>query len=328
MDPPSRNLDALPFPDFSIVKGKSRSIAGWRTIPVLTSRGCPFDCSFCSVTGMFGRKYRCRSTENIIEELRRYNRRRNIIFFYDDNFAANPARTKDLLEAMIREKFKFIWTTQVRADIVRDLELVRLMKKAGCHTLYIGLESVNPESLKSMKKKQTVADIANAVKVLRKHKIHVHGMFVIGFDEDDWQSVKKTVKFAKRARLTSTQFLILTPLPGSEFYDRIRRENRIAFSDWTLYDAHHVVFKPARFSLFDLQKAQIFSHKKFYSRLQMARSFLKGKWTAWGIARYARNLNKMWQKKNKTFLRVVELLTPKRNRTAKITIDYKEQINL
>ncbi len=319
-------LDALPFTDLSLLKPDRRIKLGRTTIPILTSRGCPFDCTFCSVTGMFGKKYRFRSTENIIQELRNYNSRRNIIFFYDDNFTANRERAKALLEAMIRENFKFLWTTQVRADIARDAELVGLMKKAGCHTLYIGFESVNPRSLESMKKKQTVAEITEAVKVLRRHRIRIHGMFVYGFDDDDWKTIKATVKFAKRAKLTSTQFLILTPLPGSEWYEKISSENRITFRDWALYDAHHVVFQPARFSLFDLQKAQIFSHKKFYSFLELVKRFVKGWWLDCAIAIYARKLNRMWKKKNRTFLKVVDLLRPKPG--AKITIDYREETQI
>jgi radical SAM superfamily enzyme YgiQ (UPF0313 family) len=326
LSPFADNLDEIPYPDFSLYKGKKHSFGGTTTIPVQTSRGCPFDCSFCSVTGMFGKRYRFRSTENIIEELRQYNSRKNAIFFYDDNFTANRKRTKELLEAMIKEKFKFQWTTQVRADVAKDLELVRLLKKAGCHTVYIGFESVNPESLRAMKKQQTVAEIIEATKVLRKHRIHIHGMFVLGFDQDDWETVKKTVKFAKRTKLNTTQFLILTPLPGSELYQKMDSENRIAFHDWALYDAHHVVFHPARFSLFDLQKAQIFSHKKFYSKVQTVKKFFKGKWLDIGIAHYARNLNKTWRKKNRTYLKVVDLLRPRKN--AKISIDYEEQIKL
>ncbi len=324
--PQVKDLDQIPFPDLSLLQSTRRGIAGLSSIPVQTSRGCPFDCSFCSVTSMFGRQYRFRSTENIIEELRRYNNRKNLIFFYDDNFTADRKRVKELLETMIREKFKFKWTTQVRADVAKDLELVRLMKKAGCHTLYIGFESVNPESLKAMKKRQTVEEISSAIKILRKHRINIHGMFVYGFDEDDWKTVKRTVKFAKKTRLNSTQFLILTPLPGSEFFDKVSKENRIQFHDWALYDAHHVVFKPARFSLFDLQRAQIFSHKRFYSTIEMVRRFLKGKWFDLGIATYARNLNRTWQKKNETFIRAIQLLKSKKG--AKISIDYKEEVIL
>jgi len=321
-----RDLDQIPFPDLSLLKSTRKGIAGLSSIPVQTSRGCPFDCSFCSVTGMFGKKYRFRSTENIIAELRRYNDRRNLIFFYDDNFTADRRRAKDLLEAMIRERFKFKWTTQVRADVAKDLELVRLMKQAGCHTLYIGFESVNPESLKAMKKKQTGEEIAEAIKILRRHRINIHGMFVYGFDEDDWETVKRTVKFAKRSKLNSTQFLILTPLPGSEFFDKVSTEDRIQFRDWALYDAHHVVFRPARLSLFDLQRAQIFSHKKFYSLKQMVGKTLKGKWLDLGIAGYARNLNRVWQKKNELYLKAIQLL--KSRKGPKISIDYREEVSI
>jgi radical SAM superfamily enzyme YgiQ (UPF0313 family) len=327
MQPMEKDLDILPYPDLSLLKPESRRRKFVPPIPVQTSRGCPFDCSFCSVTGMFGRKYRFRSTENIIEELRQYDRGGASVFFYDDNFAANRERTKDLLQAMIRERFTFSWTTQVRADIAKDTELVRLMKKAGCHTVYIGFESVNPKSLDAMKKKQTVDDLVQAVRVLRRHRIHIHGMFVLGFDEDDWKTVKKTLRFAKKARLSTTQFLILTPLPGSEFYERMEAEHRLRFHDWALYDAHHVVFEPARFSLLDLQKAQMFCHRKFYSLKQTVRKAAAREWLSVGVAHYARRINRTWKRRNKTFLRVVELLRP-RPGGARISVDYREDIRL
>ncbi|MCK7480220.1 MAG: B12-binding domain-containing radical SAM protein [Candidatus Moduliflexus flocculans] len=105
--PMERDLDRIPYPDLSLLKPDPRRRKFQPPIPVQTSRGCPFACSFCSVTGMFGKKYRFRSTENVIEELRRYDRDNNAVFFYDDNFAADRERTKELLEAMIREGFKF-----------------------------------------------------------------------------------------------------------------------------------------------------------------------------------------------------------------------------
>ena len=327
MRPGERDLDSIPAPDFGLLKPDRGRRRFTPPVPVQTSRGCPFDCSFCSVTGMFGRQYRFRSTENVIEELRRYDRPGTAVFFYDDNFAADRARTKELLRAMIRERFRFEWTTQVRADIAKDGELVRLMKKAGCHTVYIGFESVNPDSLDAVKKKQTVADLVRAVRVLRRHGIHIHGMFVLGFDQDDWATVKKTLRFAKKARLSTTQFLILTPLPGSEFYARMEAEHRLRFRDWSLYDAHHVVFQPARFTLPDLQKAQLVCHRKFYSFYQTVRKVLAGEWISVGVAHYARKLNRAWKRRNKTFLGVVELLRP-RPGGAKISVDYREPVHL
>ena len=326
MHPFITNLDEIPFPEFALLRNANKRIGGQTIIPIQTSRGCPYSCSFCSVTGMFGKKYRFRSPENIITELKQYNKRHNFVFFYDDHFTANRDRAKRLLEQMIKEKFKFKWSTQVRADIGKDVELVKLMKKAGCYTLFIGFESVNPESLKAMKKQQTINEIVNAIKVLQKHRIHIHGMFVYGFDEDDWHTVEETVKFAKRAKLNSTQFLILTPLPGSEFYNKMCAEKRIQFRDWNLYDAHHVVFKPARFSLFDLQRAQIYSHQKFYSLMETIKKIFKWKLVDIGLAHYARRLNRLWKKKNRTFLKVIDLLTPKKR--AVISIDYREKVIL
>ena len=323
--PPRQDLDSLPFPDLRLLK-PDRHARFSPPVPILTSRGCPFDCSFCAVTGMFGRRFRFRSADNIIEELRRYDGSGRAVFFYDDNFTADPRRAKELLRSMIRERFRFQWSTQVRADVARDPELVGLMKKAGCHTVYIGFESVNPESLAEMRKKQTVADLVDAARVLRRNGIRIHGMFVLGFDEDDWTTVKKTVKFAKKARLSTTQFLILTPLPGSELYDKIQSQHRLRFHDWALYDAHHVVFEPARLSLPDLQKAQIFCHRKFYSVKRMAREFLSRQWPSLAVAHYARRLNRMWKRRNRTFLRLIKFLRPGTGAT--ISIDYREDVRL
>jgi len=324
--PPPPDLDAFPFADFELLKPDAR----WRNkkmvIPIQTSRGCPFDCSFCSVTGMFGKSYRFRSTAHIIEELRLHRGRNNILFFYDDNFAAHKPRTRDLLEAMIREGFKFRWTTQVRADVARDSELVRLMKKAGCHTVCIGFESVNPQSLQESHKAQSVAELNRAVRVFRRCRIHIHGMFVFGFDHDDPGTFRETVDWARKSRLTSSQFLILTPLPGSEFYNKVTEEERIAFKDWSLYDAHHAVFRPRRLSLADLQKAQITGHKRFYSFREQIRNLFEGRWLALAINQYARALNRTWRKRNRTFLKALELLRPRRG--SRVWVDYRQEIRL
>ena len=117
---------------------------------------------------------------------------------------------------MIREKFKFNWSAQVRIDMAKDPELVKLMKKAGCFTVYIGFESINPESLSEMKKRQEIEDMVKGIKIFQNHNIHIHGMFILGFDQDNWKTMKKTVQFARRSRLTSFHLSILTPFPGSE----------------------------------------------------------------------------------------------------------------
>ena len=298
------DLDGLPVPDFSLADGTADcGFGGKKTVMVQTSRGCPFDCSFCSVTGMFGKKFRYRSVESVLQEVRRYNTRDHVVFFCDDNFTANKRRARELAEAMIRERFRFQWSTQVRTDLARDPELVRLMKRAGCHTVFIGFESVNPKSLTEMKKSQSLEDIQNAIRVVQGAGIHIHGMFVFGFEEDDWLTVEATVRLAREVKLTSVQLLILTPLPGSELYERLGSEGRITSWDWDLYDTHHVVFRPTGFTSFELQCAQVYGHTRLYTLPENLKKVATGRLVAAGLSFYAWKINRDWQKRNQPYLR-------------------------
>jgi radical SAM superfamily enzyme YgiQ (UPF0313 family) len=298
------DLDALPVPDFSLAGGTADCvIGGKKTVMVQTSRGCPFDCSFCSVTGMFGKKFRYRSVAAILKELKQYDTRDHFVFFCDDNFTANKRRARELLEAMIAKGFRFQWSTQVRTDLARDPELARLMKRAGCHTVFIGFESVNLKSLTEMKKRQSLEDIRHAIRVVQEAGIHIHGMFVFGFEEDNWDTVEATISFARKMKLTSVQLLVLTPLPGSELYKRLGAEKRITSFDWDLYDTHHVVYRPAGFTPFELQCAQVYGHTRLYTVPQSLKKLVTGRLVATGLSFYAWKINRDWQKNNQQYLR-------------------------
>jgi len=313
--PRIEDLDSLPFPDLGLLDmGRMRKIGvqgiGFPTVPIQTSRGCPFDCTFCSVTGMFGRGYRHRSTSNIIAELSHYDPKSNILFFYDDNFAANPRKTKELLREMIRLRLGFRWSTQVRSDIARDPEMLDLMAAAGCTTLYIGFESVDPAALKEMKKNQTVAEIRHAIREIKRRRIHVHGMFVFGFDSDTPRTTRTTVSFALAEKIDSAQFLILTPLPGSGFYMTMLAEGRLIDSAWDTYDAHHVKFLPRGFTPWELQRAQIEAHARFYSPWHVAARLFRGSTVGFFVGVYAGALNRRWQRLERDYLRRLRLLLP------------------
>lgn len=253
------DMNQVPFPDLSLFSGLEMS-----TYPVMTSRGCPFDCTFCSVTKMFGRKYRCRETEALLEELKQYQGKQ--VFFVDDNFTANPRRTKELLRAMIEQDIKpSWWCTQVRTDAARDEELLQLMYDSNCRMVFVGMESINPETLKSYNKKQEVEDIVYCIQRFHQLGIMVHGMFVFGADEDSLQTIEDTLDFALKNRIDTVQFLILTPLPGTKTFFDLEEQGRLLTRDWNLYDAHHIVFKPEQMSPYELQKATIRAFKKFYS---------------------------------------------------------------
>lgn len=257
------NLDALPFPDFSLIQGKEKFKGDLSVTPIMTSRGCPFGCNFCSVTAMFGRRYRFRSVDNVIAELKAIQP--EWVFFYDDNFAANPSHTRELLQRIIDEGIRFKWSAQVRIDVARDPELLDLMKRAGCVRFYIGLESINPKTLAALNKSQTPEQIQDAIRIIHEHGIHIHGMFIFGADQDDPATIRSTVKFAKKNDIESVQFMVLTPLPGTEVFHRLAAEKRLLSHDWGYYDAHHVVFAPKLMSVLQLQTLTMKAMLKFYT---------------------------------------------------------------
>ena len=256
---PIQNLDSLPYPDFSLVK-RYKTLS-W-AMPISTSRGCPFDCTFCSVTKMFGREYRFRSAENVMEELA--SRDARSIFFCDDYFTANPKRTRTLLELMLKHKIRS-WSCQVRCDAAKDEELLGLMARAGCAVACVGFESVNLKTLQTYQKKQSIDDIINAIRSFHKKKIKIHGMFVLGSDNDSETTIWDTLKFAIKQKIDTLQMAVLTPLPGTKVHEELHAQKRIFSYDWNLYDGQHVVFRPKLLSAKQLQLNVLNAYTKFYS---------------------------------------------------------------
>jgi len=265
--PACADLDRFPIPNFDLISGNRKFKGDLSVTPVMTSRGCPFACNFCAVTRMFGRKYRFRSVENVMKELRM--RKPEWIFFYDDNFAANKEHTKELLRRMIEEKITPKWMAQVRIDIARDPELLDLMIRSNCKRVYIGLESINPKTLESLNKGQTREEMEWSIQTIQNRGIHIHGMFIFGADHDNTKTIRQTVKFAKKNDLSSVQFMILTPLPGTPVFEQMEAEGRLLSRDWGYYDAHHVVFIPKGMSYLQLQKKTLSAMLKFYSLPQI-----------------------------------------------------------
>ncbi len=255
------DLDTGPIPDFSLVYKWDKM----KVIPIATSRGCPFACKFCSVIQMFGRKYRFKSIERVIEEIKTLASEKVHIFFVDDNFTANKKRTKELLQAIIDNNLKIEWSAQVRTDIVKDPELLRLMKATNCFNVYIGFESINPKTLTLYNKGQTLKDIEESIRIIKAHSIGIHGMFVLGSDMDDIHTVRETERFAKGLNIDSVQFLILTPLPGTPVFEELKSHGRLLHTDWSKYDAHHAVFEPKHMTPFELHIETLKAMGRFYS---------------------------------------------------------------
>src|SRR5207249_5456805 len=237
----------------------------------------PFSCTFCSVPGMYGHAFRTHSVERVLEELKL--RRDNLYtFFADDIFTANKKRVKELLAKMIERNLTPEWGAQVRTETVDDPELLALMRDANCFNVYVGFESINPRTLKLFQKKQDLAKIERSIERFHSHDIRIHGMFVVGSDEDDVETIDATAELALKNDIDSIQFMILTPIPGSPDWEQLYDlGNKYVISkNWQFYDGHHVVHQPRRMSPYELQMGAINAMAKVYSWLGRAAQILKG----------------------------------------------------
>jgi radical SAM superfamily enzyme YgiQ (UPF0313 family) len=266
------NLDVNPIPDYTL-------ISGWKpggVVSIATSRGCPFSCTFCSVPGMYGHAFRTHSVGRVLEELA-VHKDCMYTFFADDIFTANKKRVKELMRGMIERNLTPEWGAQVRTETVDDPELLELMRDSNCFNVYVGFESINPRTLKLFQKKQDLAKIERAIERFHAHKIRIHGMFVVGSDEDDVETIDATAEFALKHDIDSIQFMILTPIPGSPDWDSLydKGDKYVINRNWTFYDGHHAVHQPRRMSPWELQTAAIGAMEKFYSWRGIAKKLLK-----------------------------------------------------
>lgn len=294
------SLDDSPLPDFSLIEGYKKI----SVYPMSTSRGCPYDCQFCTVTNFYGRSYRLKSIDRVMNELSNINA--GYVFVCDDNFAADRKRTKELLERKEKEGNNVMWSAQIRIESADDKELLERMHRTNCSNVYIGFESINPETIKAYNKKLDLEGTKRQIKKFHRNGIKIHGMFVLGGDSDTGATIKETLKFTKKTHIDTVQFMVLTPIPGSKVFRDLRNSNRIFTYDWSLYDGHHVVYKPEKMTAFELQKAVLRATKHFYSRRRIMLRLLKFDFfTMIGRSQGYKILRK-WVKENKIFLKKIK----------------------
>jgi radical SAM superfamily enzyme YgiQ (UPF0313 family) len=262
------DMDAYPLPDFRLLNNYNRMYS----TPIITSRGCPFDCNFCSVTEMFGKKYRTLSINNVMKTLRRLQPKK--VFFYDDNFAAIKSRTYDMVKRFKNSGLDFKWSAQVRADVTNDPKLVEKMADAGLYNVYVGFESINPATLKRFNKAQGLKQIKKSIRVFHDNGIDIHGMFIFGSDDDDKKVFRRTTEFCNSQYINSVQFAILVPLPGTPVYRDFEQQGRLIHRVWEYYDGLHAVFKPRNMTPLELQEGMIDAFQDFYSYTRAANDAL------------------------------------------------------
>jgi len=229
-----KNLDDLPLPAYHLLP-----INKYRPYPphgkelpymaIMTSRGCPFRCTFCSKP-VHGKLYRAKSPKAIIEELKYIKEKYKIkeILFYDDSFTLDRQRIIELCDEMIKNRINIPWSCETRVNLV-DKELLSKMKDAGCYIISYGVESGNQEILNRIKKDITLEQVRNAFKLTREAGISIVSYFMLGCPGDTEQTMKQTIEFAKELDANFAQFSICTPFPGTEIADLIDNKDEI---DW------------------------------------------------------------------------------------------------
>ncbi|MBW2122462.1 MAG: radical SAM protein [Deltaproteobacteria bacterium] len=260
------SMEGAPRPRIDLLKKK----VYFTTSCVQTSRGCPFRCDFCYVTQFFGNTYRCRPVDEVIKEVEALED--DFVVFVDDNITGNPRYAKELFTRLIPLKKK--WAGQSSITIAKNDEMLGLAAKSGCVSLFLGIESLSPENLRAVHKSfNKVNEYEESLRKIHDHGIMVLAGLIFGFDHDDEGVFERTVRFCEKTRIEAPCFFVLTPLPGTPFYDRMEAEGRILHRDWSKYTGAEVVYRPKLMTEETLQRGfnwasrTVYSYRSIFKRL-------------------------------------------------------------
>lgn len=254
-----------PAPDLSkyVKKDFSRLMKKrlFNIVPVMTTRGCPYNCDFCCVSDLYGKSIRHIPVENVVKDIQESGTRN--FMFLDDNIIGHPRYAKQLFRALIPLKIK--WVGQASISFLKETELLQLAADSGCRILFVGLESVNEESMKSLRKSmKSNEELKATIKKIKKMGILIHASMIFGFDTDTPHVFRETVKFLIRAKISTVSFNILTPYPGTKTYDDLKSAGRLLTDNWKYYDHNTVVFQPMNMTPLELQIGKIMARTRFY----------------------------------------------------------------
>jgi radical SAM superfamily enzyme YgiQ (UPF0313 family) len=250
------------------------SAAGYACGAIQTTRGCPLNCSFCSVTAFNGARYRQRSIADVVREFQLI--REKHVLVVDDNLIGTRhehiARAKDLFRAIAQANLRKQWVAQASINFADDEELLALAANAGCIGVFIGFETPSPEGLRELGKKFNHLkdrDFRASVRRIQRHNILVAGSFIIGLDTDEPGIGKRIAEAARRYGVDNLNALFLTPLPGTRLWDQMRSEGRIALDtfpeDWKYYTLTFPVARYKHLSLKGIIEEMISCDRDFYS---------------------------------------------------------------
>ena len=261
------NWYSTPSPRFDLLEGKNLG----DFLPVQAGRGCPNSCSFCSVSCLYRGRYVKRPLPEVIRDIEQikslgYKK----ILLLDDNIFSDRKYLDSLLDTLI--KLDISWMSQCEITIGKDDELLEKLQKSGCTTLSFGLESISRESLISMDKGWAVpAEYDSLIQNIRNHGIDVSTEMVVGGEGDTLESIRMTKDFIERNKISVPRFYILTPFPGTRFFDQIKEEGRLVNNDIYSYDGTSAVYRPKNMTPDELTQA----YWELYSELFTIKSIIK-----------------------------------------------------
>jgi radical SAM superfamily enzyme YgiQ (UPF0313 family) len=255
-----------PFPDLSKYPLPRRDLhidkALFNCVGLLTTRGCPYSCEFCSVTDFYGRKIRHRPLSMVVDDIIKSGSKTFLIL--DDNVTGDRGYAKKLFKALI--PLDITWVGQSSISLAKDKELLKMCHLSGCIALFFGIESVSPSSLREIKKSpKSIKEAEEAIKIVHNNGIAFYPSIILGFDTDTKAIFDDTLEFLARNRLPTVSLNILTPYPGSRIYQRFKDEGRIISHDWGYYDHHTVVFRPKNMTPQELTEGYLYVRSEFYS---------------------------------------------------------------
>ena len=252
---------------------------------IQTTRGCPLNCSFCSVTAFSGHRYRQRPIDHVVQEFGKI--REKLVLVVDDNLIGTSrqhiARAKELFRAMIRAKLSKRWIAQVTINMADDEELLKLAAKAGCVGVFIGFESPTPEGLKEIGKTFNMLngrDFAASVRRIQRHKILVAGSFILGLDTDEAGIGKRIAEAAIYYGVDALNALFLTPLPGTQLWNEMESQHRLIADsfpdDWRYYTLTFPVARYRHLSCREIVREMETCDRTFYS----LKSIMRREWSS------------------------------------------------
>ena len=283
-----KNLDELPFPARHLLKLDlySPSPQHYRELPyfnMTASRGCPFSCIFCSSGDIWDHKYRLRSADNVIAEIKllkeKYGARD--IGFWDDIFGINPKWIEEFCNKMVEQKINVNWSCEFRVDTAKP-ELLKLMKRAGCWCIFYGIESLDQDVLNAIDKRVKVQQILDALKWTKEAGIEIRANFIIGNPAETPEKFKKVVEEICKLDLDYVKFNVMTPYPGTRLYEEVKQGKWGTMTEETdKLTNYFTTFKPHGYeSLEQIDQLKKWAYRKIYlrpkyifSRLSEIRSF-------------------------------------------------------